>query len=57
MMEQTLVAEVLKTDKKYYRYTGKAEFDFAGEFPLERLEEMDGSVLPGVNLLTDSNRW
>lgn len=47
--EQTVVEEVVKDGKKHYRYTSKAEFDFTGESQPERPEDMDGSVLPGVN--------
>ncbi|WP_343083177.1 zinc ribbon domain-containing protein [Blautia producta] len=47
--EPTVVEEVERNGRKYYRYTSKAEWDGGGRAEAEGTEAAHGSVLPGVN--------
>lgn len=47
--EPTVIEEVEKDGKKYYRYTSKAEWGGTGKREPEREETPGSSVLPGVN--------
>ncbi|WP_270270416.1 recombinase family protein [Enterocloster clostridioformis] len=45
--EPTVIEEVERNGKKYYRYTPKADFGYGSRDETEREETADGSVLPG----------